>query len=93
MDPKDRDVFRFLWCPNGDIEAKAQDFQLHIRLFWASSCANFSLLRTAGNNQKDFNLKVIETANRNFYVVDCLKSTAMTEKAFLLVRELPQLFE
>lgn len=96
VDPKGRDVFRFLWWPNGDIEAKAEEFQMQVHLFGATSspsCANFSLRRTAEDNRKDFDLEVTETVNRNFYVDDCLKSTATIERALFLVKELPRLLE
>jgi hypothetical protein len=51
---------------------------MQVHLFGATSspsCANFSLRKTAEDNRKDFDLEVIETVNRNFYVDDCLKST------------------
>ena len=60
---------------------------MQVHLFGATSspsCANFSLRKTAEDNRKDFDLEVIETVNRNFYVDDCLKSTATIERAVFL---------
>ena len=96
VDPKDQDAFRFLWWPKGDLKAKAEEFQMLVHLFGATSspsCANFALRKTAEDNRKDFDLSVIETVNRNFYVDDCLKSVATIESALHFVNELPRLLQ
>jgi hypothetical protein len=48
-----------------------------VHLFCATSspcCANFALRRTADDNLSDFDITVLDTVKRNFYVDDCLKS-------------------
>ena len=92
VDPKDQDAFRFLWWPKGDLKAKAEEFQMLVHLFGATSspsCANFALRKTAEDNRKNFDLSVIEI----FYVGDCLKSVATIERALHLVKELPRFLE
>ena len=37
--------------------------------------------KTAEDNKTDFDVKTIDTVNRNFYVDDCVKSVATTEEA------------
>ena len=47
--------------------------------------------KTAEDNKTDFDVKTIDTVNRNFYVDDCVKSVATTDKAVRLVEQLPDL--
>jgi len=75
--PKDQDVLRFLWWPNGDINRDPEVYRMTIHLFggvWSPSCASFALLRTADDNRSDFPDVVTSCIRRNFYVDDFLKS-------------------
>lgn len=45
-------------------------------------------MRTAEDNATDFLPEVISTVNHNFYVEDCLKSTASEGDAIQLVKDL-----
>ena len=93
---KDRDVFRFLWWPNGDISQDPEEHQMLVHLFGATSspsCASFALKRTAEINRQSFSVQAVATVNRNFYVDDCLKSVTSVSEAVSLVNELPLLLE
>ena len=73
----DCDALRFLWWPDGDLDKQPEEYEMRVHLFGGASspsCANFALKRTAKDNEADFDPKVIETVQRNFYVDDCLKS-------------------
>ena len=96
VDPKDNDAFRFLWWPDGDLSKEPQDYQMLVHLFGATSspsCASYALRKTATDNQSEFDIQMIDTLNRNFYVDDCLKSVPSVENALNIVQELPKLLE
>ena len=93
---EDRDVFRFLWWPNGDLTKEPEAHQMQVHLFGATSspsCRSFALRKTADDNQKDFDVQTIGTLNRNFYVDDCLKSVKTVDDALHLIKKLPQLLD
>ncbi|XP_077997089.1 uncharacterized protein LOC144450360 [Glandiceps talaboti] len=96
VDPKDWNVFRFLWCPNGDLSKQPVDYQMVVHLFGATSspsCASYALKKTADDNRSDFEPRVIDTVYRNFYVDDCLKSVPTDGEATSLVNQLSELLE
>jgi len=92
--PKDQDVLRFLWWPDGDMNQEREIYKMVIHLFggvWSPSCANFALLRTADDNRSEFPQKVIDCVQRNFYVDDFLKSVPDEIEAAMVVSQLTQL--
>ena len=94
VSPRDYDALRFLWWPGNDLSKEPQEFQMLVHLFGATSspcCANFALRRTAHDNLDDFDISVIETVKRNFYVDDCLKSVADDEKGITMASDVTQL--
>ena len=52
------------------------------------SCANYSLGKVAKDQMNNFDSGVIDTIRKNFYVDDCLKSTATMENAVKLAKNL-----
>ena len=96
VEPKDRDVLRFLWWPNADLSKELEEYRMIKHLFGATSSpsvANFCLRKTAELNCKEFDDVTTETVKRNMYVDDLLKSTKTTEKAIRLVRQLRELLQ
>ena len=92
--PSDRDVLRFLWWSNGEMNQEPEDFRMTVHLFggvWSPSCANFALRRTAEDNETEFDAKVVECVKRNFYVDDFLKSVGSSQIAVQLINDLTQL--
>ena len=92
--PSDCDALRFLWWPNGNLNQPPEEFQMRVHLFGGASspsCANFALRKTAEDNKEEFDTVAIETVNKNFYVDDCLKSTATHAEAIHLASQLRQL--
>ena len=92
--PSDCDALRFLWWPNGNLDQPPEEFRMRVHLFGGASspsCANFALRKTAEDNKEEFDPVAIETVNKNFYVDDCLKSTATEAEAIHLSSQLRQL--
>ncbi len=94
--PKDRDVLRFLWWPNGDISKTPDTYRMTVHLFggvWSPSCASFAVRRTAEDHITEFEPDVINAVLENFYVDDLLKSLCSEDKAIDVVSKLRQLLE
>ena len=93
---KDRNLFQFLWWPNGDINMNAypEEYRMTRHIFGATSypsCANYAIRRTAVDFGRYFNSVVTEIIFDNFYVDDCLKSFATEGKAIQMLKDLQQL--
>ena len=85
--PRDRDLLRFLWWPNGDTSQPIQEYRMKSHLFGAKSspsCANYALRQTALDSQEYFDSDVVSTLQHNFYVDDCLRSVASEDQAVQL---------
>jgi len=92
--PDDRDAFRFLCWPDGDLTQQPIDHCMEVRLFSATSspsCSSFALRRTAEDNKDEFSENVVRTVKRNFYVNDCLKSVKSVENAVEVVDQLQEI--
>lgn len=91
---EDRDVLRFLWWKDGDMKQEPTTYRMTVHPFggvWSPSCANFALKCTIEDNGDSYDSETVNTALRNFYVDDCLKSLNNEEQAVKLVREIRQL--
>lgn len=80
----DCDALRFLWWSDGNLASEPEEYQMNVHIFGAissPSCANFALLRTAEDNQQDFEEPIISSVKNNFYVDDCLKSLPTVDDA------------
>ena len=91
---EDSTYLRFLWWPNGDVNAIPQEFQMRVHLFGGASspsCASYGLRKTADDNEEHFDKETVQTVRRNFYVDDCLKSVASEHRAVRLVDQLRRL--
>lgn len=92
--PSDCDALRFLWWPDGDLNAEPQEYQMMVHLFGGTSspsCANFALRKTAEDNKADFDSETVETVYKNFYIDDSLKSVDSEDKAIRLAHQLRDL--
>ena len=89
-----RDLLRFLWWPQGDMQQDIVECRMHAHIFGATSSpavAKFALRKTARDNSDSFSEEAVDTVNRSFYVDDCLKSVSMVEEAISLSAELRDL--
>ena len=94
VSPSDRDVLRFLWWTNGNMDEKPDEFRMTVHLFggvWSPSCANFALRCTAENNSLEFGDDVINSVRQNFYVDDFLKSVSSPNEAKQLIKQITSL--
>ena len=90
----DRDLLRFLWWPEGDLNKGLEEYRMTVHLFGAvssPSCANFAIRRNAEDHKHEFPSDVINTVMKNFYVDDCLKSLLSSDIAIKHVDSLRKL--
>ena len=93
---RDCDALRFLWWPNGDLDAQPSCYRMQVHLFGATaspSCAAHALKSTADDHANLFKPEVLATIHRNFYVDDCLKSVPSEKEAVKLALYLRSLLE
>jgi hypothetical protein len=91
---KDQKSLRFLWYPDGNLDAGPQVYCMNVHLFGATSspsCASYALRRAASDQRDEFSAEAVSTVMLNFYVDDCLKAVSQPSEAAKLVSELRQL--
>ena len=84
--PHDADTLTFLWWDT-TLSQPPKEYQMLVHIFGAMSspsCANRALRQTRNDNKDRYDLEVIKTVHRNFYVDDLLKSVPTTERAIWL---------
>ncbi len=89
--PRDCSFLRFLWWEDGDLGKPVAEYQMVVHLFGAKSspsCANFALRETALSCDGQFDIDVVNTVLKNFYVDDCLKSTPTVSSAITMMTDL-----
>ena len=83
-----RDVLRFFWWKDGNLDAEPKEYRMTVHLFGASSspgCSNFGLKQTAIDNAGEFGLEASDFLSNDFYVDDGLKSCETEDEAVNLV--------
>ena len=91
VSPEDREILRFLWWPDANLEAEAKDHQMTVHLFGATSspsCCNFALRQVAHHNALGVDEDVLQVINCNFYADDFLKSFETSKEARRVVERL-----
>ena len=94
VDPKDFDVFRFLWWPDGELKEQLQEYRMDRHLFGATSSpkvANFCIKKTALIYGTEFDPDVVQTVERNKYEDDLMKSVDTPTTAVRLSTQLREL--
>lgn len=82
--PKYRDSLRFLWWKNGYLEKEVIEYGMTVHLFRATSSqsvANFTLKKTADDNDLEFGSEAANFLKQDFYVDDGLKSVPTITEA------------
>lgn len=59
-----------------------------ICLVQSPSCSGFALRKPAEDKKGDFDVEVVKTIKRNFYVGDCLKSVKSVNRAIQIVHDM-----
>ena len=92
VDPKDFDVFRLLWWPDGQLNEQPARIQNGKTLGATSSpsVANFCL-KTASIYGTEFDPEVVQSVERNMYVDDLMKSVDTPTTAVRLSTQLRDL--
>ena len=88
----DRDCLRYLWWPDGNLNADPTIYRMTVHIFGASSspsCSNFALHQTFQDNECETFIR--QAASSNFYVDDFLCSTATEIEAIQLVKGITSL--
>ena len=83
-----RDLLRFLWWEDGDLDKEPTRYRMTVHLFGAGSspgCCNFALKKTADDNEQEFGFEPAEFLRKDFYVDDGLKSVPSTSEAKELI--------
>ena len=94
VDPNNCDGPRFLWWPNGNLQAEPKEYRMKNHIFGATaspSCANFCLKKTATLNQEDYDTETMRTVDKNMYVDDLMKSVNTTDLAIRFVNQLHEI--
>ncbi|XP_033106177.1 uncharacterized protein LOC117108309 [Anneissia japonica] len=93
--PKDCDMLRYLWWPDGNLKKDMIDYRMLVHLFGAvssPSCANYALRKAASDAEGTYSEQVIDAIRKNFYVDNLLKSVVSHEdEAITLVKEMCQI--
>ena len=66
---EDCNALRFLWWPNGDLAAQAEELMMTVHLFGgvsSPSCANFAFKKAAEDNRSSFRPETVRTVKSNF---------------------------
>ena len=87
---EDQDPLRFLWWDESTGDS-LEEYVVTVHIFGAAdfSCvANWTLKRTAEDNEKDFDAITVQTLRSNFYVDDPLKTVLTPGTATRLAGQL-----
>ena len=93
--PKDQCSFlKFLCWDNSDHEKEIIDYEMTAHVFGETSslsCSNFTLRRTAKDNEQQYGKEITQILERSFYVDDLLKSFPTVKKAVNGIKQLQEL--
>lgn len=83
-----RNLLRFLWWPDGDVNREPVEYRMTVHLFGATSspgCANIGLKTTADKYKEEFGNAAASYVRHDFYVDDGLKSVPSPSEAIDLI--------
>ena len=96
VDPKHCNYLPFLWWPEGDLTKQPEVYHMNVHLFGANSspsCAQFSLLQSAKDQQDNFDKNVRSLIVNNFYMDDCLFTAPTVQQAIYLRKQVLSLLK
>ena len=85
---------KFLWWEDSDTSKEIIDYEMTAHVFGGSSspsCSNFTLRKTAMDNEERYGKDVATILERNFYVDDMLKSFPTAEEAITVIQQVKDL--
>jgi hypothetical protein len=89
--PSDQTYLRFLWWPDGNLNAPLKEYMMTVHLFGAvssPSVCSYALRRIAADHA--LCPSVATTISTNFYVDECLKSASDVDTAMKLMSEVQE---
>jgi hypothetical protein len=90
----DWDALRFLWWPDGNLDASPKIYNMTRHVFGLTSspgCATFALRKTAEDFGSQYSDATSRTVGRDFYVNDLLASLPSIDEAASLAHEVKAL--
>ena len=84
-----RNLLRFLWWEDGDVEKPLVEYRMTVHLFGAvfsPGCSNFALKTAADDFEEECSNEAAEFARHDFYVDDRLKSVPSVDQAIDLIK-------
>lgn len=91
MPVADSKALEFLWWSNKDLPGQPKMFKINVHPFKATQsplCTNVALRRTPTDIYANYFSSVLKTAEKTFYVNDCLLSVEFVPRAEQVVGEL-----
>ncbi|XP_069969533.1 uncharacterized protein [Penaeus vannamei] len=88
---EDRDVFRLLWWPDGDINKPVSDYRMNVHVFGARSspsCVNYALRKTAEDHGEVFDEQAVTAIIQSFYVDNLLLAHDDKERLIKIIKDL-----
>lgn len=84
---EERDFLRFLWWSDGDVTKALMEYRMTVHLFGTVSSLSFSsyALAKTDDNHSEYLAEVLQSVKHNFYVDDCLKSSATESEAIQMM--------
>ena len=89
LNEEDRDLLRFFWWENGDLETRPVEYRMKVHVFGAGSlpgCTNSGFKRCANDGEEEFGAETAEFVRQNFYVDDGLMSLSTPDATIKLVQ-------
>ena len=93
---QDHNAFRFLWWPEGDLHKQPVPYRMLVHIFGATSSpciATYCLKETANRFGGEFDPRICDVIQKDFYVDDCLTCVSTVEQAKNTVEGLRRLLK
>ena len=94
VEPEDKNVLKFLWWPEGNMDEFPEVCCMTVHIFGAKSspsCASFALLHAVDVFGHEFSDEAVTAVRRNFYVDDFLLSVSSISEAVQIGREVTKM--
>ncbi|XP_069973539.1 uncharacterized protein [Penaeus vannamei] len=88
---EDRDVFCFLWWPDGDINKPVSDYRMNVHVSGARSspsCVNYALRKTAEDHGEVFDEQAVTAIIQSFYADNLLLAHDDKERLIKIIKDL-----
>ena len=94
VDEADRDAFRVLWFPEGDLSQQPVSYRMNVHIFGCASSptvAAFALRKTALDNEVDVSTEAVSIVKHDFHIDDMCTSVSNVDNAKELIEQVSKL--